>query len=101
MRRLTHLAGWAHLGGDSPLVETVGAMGFQPGGGRDLEVIAKRVSTGIQPTRRALPTLLPEGLGELAHLELALKVPHPYTLPVPVPDHCSFAVNGQATFDGD
>ena len=96
-----HTAGWAHLCTGNSLEDTVKGSGFVPGGKRDIQVIAKRVATGLQPVKRALPTLLPEGLGEDNHLEMALMIPHPFTLPVPVSQPCKYALDFQknCTYD--
>ena len=39
-----------------------------------------------------MPTLLPEGLGPEDHLFLALKLVHPFQLPVSLPEHCEYAM---------
>ena len=49
----------------------------------------------MQPSKRALPTLLPEGLGKEVHLQLALQMKHPFTLQPPLSEHCEYAVKGQ------
>ena len=67
------------------------AQGFEPSGRRSANVVAQRVAAGNQPTRRAVPTLLPEGLGPEDHLCLALQLCHPFDMPVPLPDHCDYA----------
>ena len=53
------------------------------------------MAAGLQPSKRALPTLLPEGLGKEVHLRLALQTQHPFTLRNPLSEYCEFAVNGQ------
>ena len=95
-QKCQHIAGWIPIGHLSSVQDSLSTSGFQPGGHRSLDVIAKRVFAGVQPTRRALPTLLPEGLGPDTHLELALQVPHPYTLPAPLSEPCQYAFRGQA-----
>ena len=46
------------------LAETLSAANWNPSGKRDVSVIALRVAAGLQPSKRALPTILPEGLGK-------------------------------------
>ena len=50
---------------------------FVPSGGRSLEKTSDYLSIGIQPTRKALPQLLPDGMLPHLHLRAALKVKHP------------------------
>jgi hypothetical protein len=47
--------------------------------GRSLEKYSDVISTGLQPTRKALPQLIPDGLPPHLHLEAALAVQHPMT----------------------
>ena len=50
---------------------------FRPSGGRSLEKAADLLTTGIQPTRKALPQLVPDGMPPDFHLKAALQVKHP------------------------
>ena len=65
-----HLAGWAPASADN-VANAIEASGFKPSGKRAPEVIGTRVAAGIQPVRRALPTLFPEGLGCDLYLQAA------------------------------
>ena len=59
----------------------VSASGFTPSGGRALGVVATRIAAASQPVRRALPQLLPDGLGPDRHLRAAHGVAHPFYRP--------------------
>ena len=63
-----------------PLADQLEAQGFVPRSRRIANVIAQRVAAGVQPVKRALPMLLPEGLGPEAHLELVLQLAHLFQL---------------------
>ena len=52
---------------------------FQPSGHRSGDQLAAVVSTGRQPSRGALPQLLPDGLPPEVHLQAALSIRHPYS----------------------
>ena len=80
------------------LSERLEEQGFSPSGRRTANVIAQRVAAGVQPSRRAMPTLLPEGLGPEVHLELALQLVHPFELPVPLPEQCAYAFKMQEKY---
>ena len=75
--RSAHLAGWDPAAG-SNIEEALHATGFQPSGKRAVKVIASRIAAGVQTVRRALPQLLPEGLGSEIHLRLAHQIVHPF-----------------------
>ena len=51
---------------------------FDPSGRRSVEQIAAAVSTGRQPSRGAMPQLIPDSLPPDVHLRLALSIRHPY-----------------------
>ena len=91
----THLAGVHCWNTEMSLAEQLEEQGFSPSGRRTANVIAQRVAAGVQPGRRAMPTLLPEGLGPEVHLELALQLVHPFELPVPLPEHCTYVFQMQ------
>ena len=93
--RSSHLAGWGFYGAAKSLSTILTKASWTPSGKRDVSAVALRVASGIQPSRRALPTLLPEGLGKDVHLKLALSMQHPFTLRVPLPQHCEDAVREQ------
>ena len=54
---------------------------FQPSGSRPISGVARRVGSVIQPVRRAVPQLIPEGLGTRCHLAVARDVEHPVLRP--------------------
>ena len=56
-----------HQGGASHLEALVDS-GFRPSGGRSLEKAADMLTTGVQPTRKALPQLVPDGMPSDLHL---------------------------------
>ena len=73
----------AHLAGlrpdqDEDLTDVLDACGFNPSGKRSRETTAARVGAGSQPVRRALPQLIPEGLGPFLHWTLAHQTKHPF-----------------------
>ena len=87
----THLSGMQMYNNETSLVERLQQQGFEPSGKRSCNVVAQRIAAGNQPVRRAVPMLLPEGLGPENHLSLALKLVHPFELPVSLPEHCKYA----------
>ena len=79
----TKSASCAHLAGlrpdqDEDLTDVLEASDFNPSRKRSRETIAARVGAGSQPGRRALPHLIPEGLGPLLHWTLAHQTKHPF-----------------------
>ena len=57
---------------------------FKPSGKRSIEKSCDTMATGLQPTRKALPQLLPDGLPPHLHLQAALATKHPMAYkPVP------------------
>ena len=73
------------------LSSSLAAVDFWPSRGRLRETMGFSVGAGAQPSGRALPSLLPEGLGKLGHYQLALQLPHPFTLPPEQLPRCAFA----------
>ena len=63
------------------LSSSLAAVDFWPSRGRLRATMGFAVGAGAQPSGRALPSLLPEGLGKLGHYKTALQLPHPFTLP--------------------
>ena len=66
-------------GSGSTIGETIAGSNFSLAKGRTIEKYADTISSGVQPTRKALPQLIPDGLPEHLHLEAALMVQHPMT----------------------
>ena len=66
-------------GSGSTIGETITGSNFSLAKGRTVEKYADTISSGVQPTRKALPQLIPDGLPEHLHLEAALMVQHPMT----------------------
>ena len=58
-------------------MEVLTGSNFVPSGGRSLEKTSDDLPTGIQPTRKALPQLLPDGMPPHLHLRASLRVKHP------------------------
>ena len=50
---------------------------FKPSGGRSIERASEVMAGGQQPTRKALPQLLPDGMQPTSHLQAALALKHP------------------------
>ena len=57
--------------------ETLSGSNFKPSGGRSIEKAVDTLATGLQPTRKALPQLIPDGLPPHVHLQAALATQHP------------------------
>ena len=76
-RSNAHLAGWASSAAQT-VRDVIDETGFTPSCKRSLTVIGNRVSSGIQPVRRALPQLIPPGLSPELHLRIAHTTTHPY-----------------------
>ena len=87
-----HLSGFGMFDTSSSLRDILNEKEFAPSGHRSTTVVSQRVAAALQPTRRALPSVLPEGLGPECHLELALRLVHPFQLAVPLPDYCKYAI---------
>ena len=98
--KASHLAGWAAFQESQSLASTIREAHWKPSGRRDASVIALRVAAGLQPSKRALPTILPEGLGKEMHLQLANTMQHPFTLEVPLSEPCKYALDAQRAFVG-
>ena len=89
----SHTSGFVPTSLDESLVSVLDDKEFSPSRHRTNPVISQRVAAGLQPSKRALPSLLPEGLGTECHLSLALQLVHPFQLPAVLPPQCEFAVN--------
>ena len=63
--------------GNATHVEALVESRFKPSGGRSVEKAADLLASGIQPTRKALPQLVPDGMPPDLHLKAALRVKHP------------------------
>ena len=75
-----HLAGMLSPPGQS-LEQFLHKSKFQPSGSRPISGVARRVGSVIQPVRRAVPQLIPEGLGTRFHLAVARDIEHPFLRP--------------------
>ena len=75
-----HLAGMLSPPGQS-LEQFLHKSHFQPSGSRPISGVARRVGSVIQPVRRAVPQLIPEGLGTRFHLAVARDIEHPFLRP--------------------
>ena len=91
----SHLAGFAMAPSSLSMEQVLNEMSFVQPRQREIVLTAIHVSSGIQVSGRALPTLLPEGLGPTAHLEIALQVTHPLARPVTAPGLCQLALDAQ------
>ena len=56
---------------------------------------ALTVASGIQPTGRKMPQLLPDGLGPKGHLIVAQCTLHPLARPPSIPAHCRSAMDSK------
>ena len=87
------LAGLGLLASTARISSVLEHMEFFPSRGRLRSTVVSAVAAGSQPTGRALPMLLPEGLGKLPHFYLALRTPHPYTLPPELLPRATFGLS--------
>ena len=93
--KCAHLAGFnAPMGGDS-MLSCLERIGFKPSGGRAVSTVSSRVASCVQPSKRLAPTILPEGLGPVAHLAVALQTQHPFSRPPQLEPHVEFAISTQ------
>ena len=60
--------------------EALALSNFVPSGGRSIARASETMATGLQPTRKALPQLIPDGLPPHLHLQAAMVVRHPMAL---------------------
>ena len=60
--------------------ETLAMSNFTPSGSRSIDRAAEVLTGGAQPTRKALPQLIPNGLTPDIHLQAALGTSHPLLL---------------------
>ena len=58
-------------------VDTLKVSGHVPAGGRSNENAADTMAGGLQPTRKKLPQLIPDGLTPEMHLQAGLRVQNP------------------------
>ena len=79
-------AGFASVPADVDVYAVLDEMDFQMPKGQERLTTAVRVGSGIQPTGRAMPQLLPDGLGPQDHLKVALVTVHPLARPPAVPE---------------
>ena len=79
-RSSVHLSGMLSPPGQS-LEQFLHKTHFQPSGSRPISCVARRVGSVIQPVRRAVPQLIPEGLGTRFHLSVARDIVHPFLRP--------------------
>ena len=70
--------------------------GFQPSAHRHIDTVARRICAMCQPSGRAAPQLIADGLQPETHLQVALRTTHPYLRPLDIPDHFSVAFARQA-----
>ena len=66
---------------------------FQPSRSRPISGVARRVGSVIQPLRRAVPQLIPEGLGTRFHLAVARDIELPFLRPPTAYNPVVYATN--------
>ena len=74
------------------MAEALTESSYQLAGGRTLERYCDTVAAGLQPTRKALPQLLPDGLPPDVHLQAALAVQHPLAYALTTTDPVRYAL---------
>ena len=95
-----HFAGMTSVDPSKPVEQILVDMGFEVPRGSDRSTVAVRVSSGVQPTGRCMPQLLPDGLGPEHHLTVAKAVTHPSARPPSLPKHVEKALEFQAHSSG-
>ena len=85
-------AGFASVPPEVDIEVMLEEMDFQQPKGQDNLTTAVRASSGIQPTGRALPQLVPDGLGPEDHVKVALATTHPLARPPSIPSWCARAI---------
>ena len=78
---LPHFAGFASVAPELTVEELPNDMKYAQPQGRQTATTALRVGAGVQPTGRAMPQLLPDGLGPDDHVKVALVTVHPLARP--------------------
>ena len=71
-------AGVFAVGPQATAEDVINEAGFHPSGRRSAESVAKTISAGMQPTRRAMQQLLPDFLDPSTHVQLAWEMRHPF-----------------------
>ena len=79
-------AGFASVPAETDVLTVFEEMDFQQPSGQDSLTIAVRVGAGVQPTGRSMPQLLPDFLGPVDHVKVALATTHPLARPPSLPD---------------
>ena len=90
-----HFAGFAPARPELTVEELLDDMRYSQPQGRESSTTALRVGAGLQPAGRAMPQLLPDGLGPLDHIRVALATVHPLARPPSVPVWCKTAFEAQ------
>ena len=99
-RAAAHTAGFL-LDQKDPLEKLMQDAGFAPSAGRSARGVASTVSAGVQPTRRALPQMVPDFLQPDTHVQVALSLQHPFQLPVSTFPPIAYALGNQLVDPGD
>ena len=84
---IAHAAGMLTSDASKPVDQLLLETDFNPSGKRPAQSMARTIASGAQPTRRAVPQLLPDGLTPDAHVALATGVPHPASRAAALPAH--------------
>ena len=88
-------AGFASVPSDVPVGTMLLEMDFQLPRGKEVDGVAFSAGSGVPPTGRVMPQLLPDGLGPDDHLKVASVTPHPLARPPTVHPYCSRAIESQ------
>jgi len=78
--------------GGSSSIEALLESRHTPAGGRSIEKASDTMAGGLQPTRKKLPQLLPDGLTPDMHLRAAMMVQHPLTYAPSTTDPVKYAL---------
>ena len=63
-------------------LEILKSMGSPLSGGRHVTSVAATISSGVQPSKQGIPQVVPDYATLDTHVEMAMLVRHPFTLPV-------------------
>ena len=73
-------------------MERLIASGHVPAGGRSNEKAADTMAAGLQPTRKKLPQLIPDGLSPEMHLQAGLRVQNPLSYELATTESVKYAL---------
>ena len=76
-----HAGGLVTTDAETSILQLLTDSGFNPSFHRTRETVDFAIGAARQPGRRALPQLIPDGMGPDTHLQVAIQLKHPFQLP--------------------